>query len=52
MSMTVSTLYAFLTHDVLGNALATVLVAGTAYTAKKLWTALRNRNDQTNDTGQ
>ncbi|MFB6808829.1 hypothetical protein [Streptomyces sp. NPDC056387] len=52
MSMTMSTLYAFLAHDVLGNALATVLVAGTAYTAKKLRTGLRKRNDQTRDTGQ
>ncbi|MBT2454890.1 hypothetical protein [Streptomyces sp. ISL-86] len=50
--MSLSTLYAFLAHDVLGNVLATFLIAGTAYTVKKLRTGVRKRNDQTHDTSQ
>ncbi|MER6519257.1 hypothetical protein ACFWHQ_24715 [Streptomyces sp. NPDC060334] len=45
--MTLSTFYAFLGHDVLGNALAALLVAGLGYTAKKIRAAVRNRNRDT-----
>ncbi|MGI5450943.1 hypothetical protein ACQEVM_35245 [Streptomyces sp. CA-243310] len=45
--MTLSTLYAFLGHDVLGNTLAALLVAGLGYTAKKVRASVRNRNRDT-----
>ncbi|MEW2417884.1 hypothetical protein AB0953_29815 [Streptomyces sp. NPDC046866] len=48
--MTLSTLYAFLSHDLIGNVLATLLVAGAGYTAKKIRTKNRNRNDNTDQT--
>ncbi|MGW2995385.1 hypothetical protein ACWDA9_27755 [Streptomyces sp. NPDC001193] len=50
--MTLYTLYAFLAHDVLGNVLAALTVAGTGYTAKKIRTEVRKRNGQTHDTSQ
>ncbi|MEU6867706.1 hypothetical protein ABZ924_31470 [Streptomyces sp. NPDC046876] len=50
--MSRSTLYAFFAHDVLGNIVATILLAVLAYTAKKIWTCLRKRNDQTRTTPQ
>ncbi|MER5776958.1 hypothetical protein ABT144_22220 [Streptomyces sp. NPDC002039] len=45
--MTLSTLSAFLGHDVLGNAVAALLVAGLGYTAKKIRATVRNRNRDT-----
>ncbi|MEU9420929.1 hypothetical protein [Streptomyces sp. NPDC048272] len=51
--MTLSTLYAFLRHDVLGNVLAALLVAGLGYPARKILAEVRNRNrdtDHTDDT--
>ncbi|MEY2233367.1 MULTISPECIES: hypothetical protein [Streptomyces] len=42
--MSLSTLYAFLGHDLLGNVIAACLVAGTGYLAKKIRTKARNRN--------
>ncbi|WP_158075100.1 hypothetical protein [Streptomyces sp. MJM1172] len=50
--MSPSTLYAFLSHDLLGNMLATVIVTGVGYTAKRIRARLRNRNDQIHHTGQ
>ncbi|MFB6823354.1 hypothetical protein ACFCXA_17410 [Streptomyces virginiae] len=50
--MSLSTLYAFLGHDLLGNVVATALVAGTGYLAKKIRARARNRNDRTHDTHQ
>ncbi|EDX23847.1 hypothetical protein OHU17_35560 (plasmid) [Streptomyces goshikiensis] len=50
--MSPSTLYAFLSHDLLGNMLATVIVTGVGYTAKRIRARLRNRNGQTHHTGQ
>ncbi|WP_158734504.1 hypothetical protein [Streptomyces sp. NRRL F-2747] len=50
--MTLSTLYAFLAHDVLGNTLAALIAAGTGYTAKKIRTGLRKRNSETQNTNQ
>ncbi|MFF8840261.1 hypothetical protein [Streptomyces sp. NPDC015130] len=45
--MTLSTLYDFLRNDLLGNLLATLLVAGTGYTAKMIRTRLGHRNNDT-----
>ncbi|MDX3536779.1 hypothetical protein PV721_20845 [Streptomyces sp. MB09-01] len=45
--MTLSTLYALLGHDLLGNALAAALVTGVGYTAKKIRAKVRNRNGNT-----
>ncbi|WP_331747082.1 hypothetical protein OG365_39725 (plasmid) [Streptomyces sp. NBC_00853] len=45
--MTLSTLYAFLGHDLLGNTLAAALITGIGYTAKKIRAKVRNRNGQT-----
>ncbi|WP_327260797.1 hypothetical protein OG444_04155 [Streptomyces sp. NBC_01232] len=45
--MSLSTLYAFLGHDLLGDVVAAGLVAGTGYLAKKIRTRARNRNGQT-----
>ncbi|MFJ9597992.1 hypothetical protein ACIRS3_35260 [Streptomyces virginiae] len=45
--MSLSTLYAFLGHDLLGDLVAAVLVAGTGYIAKKIRSRARNRNDGT-----
>ncbi|MER7764350.1 hypothetical protein [Streptomyces sp. NPDC097619] len=42
--MELSMLYAFLGHDVLGNAAAALLIAGGGFIAKKIRSALRNRN--------
>ncbi|MFF1367856.1 hypothetical protein OG280_02150 [Streptomyces virginiae] len=50
--MSLSTLYAFLGHDILGNAIAAALVAGTGYLAKKIRARARNRNDRTRNTHQ
>ncbi|MFJ5552509.1 hypothetical protein [Streptomyces sp. NPDC093225] len=50
--MSLSTLYAFLAHDVLGNIAAAFLVAGSGYTAKKIRAGVRKRNGETPDTGQ
>ncbi|MFF4391869.1 MULTISPECIES: hypothetical protein [unclassified Streptomyces] len=50
--MTLSTLYAFLGHDLLGNTLAAALIAGIGYTAKKIRAKVRNRNGQTHNTHQ
>ncbi|MFJ5811151.1 hypothetical protein [Streptomyces sp. NPDC093093] len=48
--MTLSTLYAFLGHDLLGNTLAAALITGAGYTAKKIRATLRNRNADTDHT--
>ncbi|MEV7442915.1 hypothetical protein AB0O22_17465 [Streptomyces sp. NPDC091204] len=45
--MTLSTLYGFLSHDVLGNILSTLLIAGAGYTAKKIRAKARNQKSQT-----
>ncbi|MFE2144796.1 hypothetical protein ACFXA3_24170 [Streptomyces sp. NPDC059456] len=50
--MSRSTLYAFPTHDVLGNVVAAILIAVLGYTAKKIWTSIRKRNGETRDTSQ
>ncbi|WP_158717357.1 MULTISPECIES: hypothetical protein [unclassified Streptomyces] len=50
--MSLSTLYAFFVHDVLGNLVAAILLAVLGYTANKVWTCIRKRNDQTRITSQ
>ncbi len=49
-TMTLSTLYAFLGHDLLGNTLAAALITGIGYTAKKIRAKVRNRNGNTDHT--
>ncbi|MGW9069513.1 hypothetical protein ACWGQT_08700 [Streptomyces yangpuensis] len=45
--MSLSTLYAFLGHDLLGDVVAAGLVAGIGYLAKKIRSRARNRNSGT-----
>ncbi|MFG2716361.1 hypothetical protein ACGFX2_38430 [Streptomyces goshikiensis] len=42
--MTLSTLYAFFVHDIVGQVLAAALIAGIGYTAKRIRAKVRNRN--------
>ncbi|MFD7625513.1 hypothetical protein ACFV7Q_05605 [Streptomyces sp. NPDC059851] len=50
--MSLSTLYTFLSHDLLGDVVAASLVAGIGYLAKKIRASARNRNDRTRRTRQ
>ncbi|MGW4690608.1 hypothetical protein ACWEPM_37810 [Streptomyces sp. NPDC004244] len=48
--MNLSTLYAFLANEVLGKALAAILIAGACHIAKKIRSTLRKRNKRTHHT--